>query len=115
MPRSLAEFLNDILSNIDRVEGHLAGRTQDDLVREPMFYDAVERCIERISEASRGIPNDIKSLYPAVPWHDIASIGNRIRHGYFAVDASISWQTVTVDLASLKPIAVDKAKHAAGS
>ena len=56
MPRSLAEFLNDILVNIDRVTDHVAGRSKADLDDVPMLYDAVERCIERISEASRGIP-----------------------------------------------------------
>ena len=49
MPRSLSEFLRDILTNIDRVDSYIVGKSQADLSREPMLYDAMERCLERIS------------------------------------------------------------------
>ena len=113
MPRALGEYLQDILTNIERVESYTAGTTEPEFSLDAMRYDAVERCIERVSEASRGIPDDIKSRYPAVPWHDIAAIGNRIRHGYFAVHASIIWQTATLDLPALKQIILEiRAGHA---
>ncbi len=31
-----------------------------------------------------------------------AAIGNRLRHGYFAIDSSIVWQTITIDLPVLR-------------
>ena len=102
MPRAVSEFPQDILTNIDRVESHTAGKSEADLLRDAMLYDAVERCVERISEASRGIPDEIKAQHPAVPWHAFAAIGNRRRHGYFAVDASIIWQTASIDLPALR-------------
>ena len=102
MPRTVDEFLQDILINIERVEGYATGKSEADLLVVPMFYDAVERCVERISEASRGIPDDVKAQHPEVPWHAYAAIGNRLRHGYFAIDSSIVWQTVTIDLPVLR-------------
>lgn len=50
-----------------------------------MLRDAIERNIERISEASRRLPDDLKAGYPSIPWRDIAGIGNVLRHGYDAV------------------------------
>lgn len=115
MARPLASALTDILVTIERIEIFTSGKTVADLSREPMLNDAVERCIERISEASRSIPEDIKSNYPAVPWPDIAAIGNRIRHGYFAVDPRIIWDTATLDLPALRETVLDiQRQHADG-
>ena len=43
---------------------------------------AVERCVEIVSEASRHLPQEMKSRYPAQPWPEIAAIGNLLRHEY---------------------------------
>ena len=115
MPRSLGDVLQDIATNIDRIEAYTNGRVENDLALDTMLMDAIERCLERISEASRAIPDDIKSNYPTVPWHDIAVIGNRLRHGYFTVDPSIIWQTATLDVPALRAtiddIGMNDAKH----
>ncbi len=37
---------------------------------------AVERCVEIVSEASRNIPDALKTKFPDQPWHEIAAIGN---------------------------------------
>lgn len=66
--------------------------------------DAVERCIERISEASRSIPDAIKANYPHEPWRDIATIGNVLRHNYDRVDRCILWAVIITDLPSLKVV-----------
>ena len=115
MSRPLANTLQDILDAIDRVESYINGKSFEDLPRVPMLNDAIERCIERISEASRNVSDDIKGDYPTVPWHDIATIGNRIRHGYFSVDPRIIWDTATLDLPALRQTILDiQRRHAAG-
>jgi uncharacterized protein with HEPN domain len=96
------EALTDILETIARVEGYVAGKSFNDLAKEPMLNDALERCIERVSEASRSIDEPTKGNYPIVPWADIASIGNHIRHRYFSLDARIIWDTATLDLPALR-------------
>jgi hypothetical protein len=45
----------------------------------------VQRGIEIISEASRGIPDAAKSLRSEVPWKKIAGIGNVLRHDYSGI------------------------------
>ena len=43
----------DILDNIARIRRHLAGMTFDQFVEDEKTQDAVERCLERITEAAR--------------------------------------------------------------
>lgn len=61
----------------------------------------VERCVEIVSEASRHIPQDLKSRYPAIPWRRIRDIGNVLRHGYSSVDDRIIWRVATRSLPEL--------------
>ena len=42
----------------------------------------VERNLEIISEASRRIPDDLKSRHGNVPWRQVADMGNVLRHEY---------------------------------
>ena len=102
MPRPLADALTHILDNIRQIETCTTGRQEAELRTNPMLADAVERCIERISEASRSIPESVKAGYPTEPWRDIATIGNILRHNYDAVDPHILWSLLTNDLPSLR-------------
>lgn len=69
-----------------------------------MARKAVERCIEIISEASRHIPNELIAQHPQIPWSDIRTIGNRLRHEYDRVDDLIIWKTATASMPELKPV-----------
>ena len=106
MPRPLAVAVTHIIENIDRIERHIAGKTEQDYLRDPLLGDAVERCIERISEASRSIPDDTKSAYPTVPWADIARIGNILRHKYDVVAVPTIWQIAALDAPALRQVMV---------
>lgn len=67
---------------------------------------AVERCIEIVSEASRHIPDDLKDRFPNQPWHEIATIGNLLRHHYQRVDDLIVWKIATRSLPDLRKVIV---------
>ncbi len=44
----------DIIDNIDRIEAHLKHLKPGEILEEnPLVLDAVERCLQRISEAAR--------------------------------------------------------------
>ena len=58
--------------------------------------------LEIISEASRSIPEEMKTLEPDVPWREIAGIGNVLRHDYGVVKPDILWGVRTYRLAALK-------------
>jgi uncharacterized protein with HEPN domain len=64
--------------------------------------DAVERNIERISEASRHLPDALKARHPTLPWRQIAQTGNILRHTYRRVDHAMVWEIVELDLPPLR-------------
>ena len=65
---------------------------------------AVTRAIEIIGEAVRHIPVEIRNVYPAVPWQDMADMRNKVAHEYFGVDTQVIWATVTEDVPQLKKL-----------
>ena len=62
----------------------------------------VERGLEIVSEASRHLPDDLKSRHPGIPWPRIAAIGNRLRHEYDDVLPDILWKVAREDLLALE-------------
>jgi uncharacterized protein with HEPN domain len=97
-PRSLA----DILENVERIEGYLAGLDREAFRGDALRRDAVERCLERICEASFRLGEKAAELAPSQPWGDIRGMGNRLRHAYDRIDLDILWNTVRDRLPSLK-------------
>jgi uncharacterized protein with HEPN domain len=80
------------------------GKREADFVTDRLLIDAVERNIERISEASRHIPEALKAKYPHLSWRAIAGIGNILRHDYPHTKPVEIWLTVVRDLAALKTV-----------
>ncbi|HXY57184.1 MAG TPA: HepT-like ribonuclease domain-containing protein [Methylocystis sp.] len=102
MRATLDDRLRHILRAIDDVRALLAGRTLETLEQDGVARAALERYIEIISEASRHIPENLKSRYPLIPWLDIAGIGNHIRHAYDSVDLEILWNIYLYELDALE-------------
>jgi uncharacterized protein with HEPN domain len=88
----LASRLEDILEAIAAIAEYTAGKTLDDYVAERMLRDAVERNIERISEASRHIPDRLKARHPEIEWAQVAGIGNILRHAYPIIEDGVIWE-----------------------
>jgi len=101
-PSELVSRVQDILEAIAAIAEYTAGKTFDDYAAERMLRDAVERNVERISEASRHIPKGLKARHPEIPWQKVAGIGNILRHAYPIVDDSVVWEVVARDLPLLK-------------
>jgi uncharacterized protein with HEPN domain len=66
-----------------------------------LVYDAVERCLERISEAAAKLGELAPALVPDQPWRDIRALGNRLRHEYDEIREERLWEIVRTDLPSL--------------
>ena len=94
-------YLADIKDAIDRVLRYThTGR--DAFLADPMAQDAVVRNIEIMGEATRGIPEAIKTAHPEIPWRDISDMRNKVIHDYFRVDLGVVWDVVEKDLLPLK-------------
>jgi uncharacterized protein with HEPN domain len=101
------ERLGDIITNIDRIRAHLQGMTPgvelDDKTR-----DAVERCLERISEAAKKLGAIMEERQPRVSWRGIRGLGNVLRHEYDAVDDSTIARIVEQELGPLRQACVSE-------
>lgn len=113
MAKSPLLALTDLGDAIERVESHVAGLSRDAFIHDRLRRDAVERCIEIISEASRRVPEDLKARHPMIPWARIAAIGNVFRHEYDAVSPILVWEVVSMHLPPLKA-AIEQLKRDVG-
>ena len=104
--------LRDILETIDAVAEMTAGVDFAGYCCDYKLRRAVERCVEIVSEASRGIPNELKVEFAEQPWPEIAAIGNLLRHSYDRVDDLIMWKIATRSLPELRPTIVMAMKRA---
>ena len=98
----LVSRLEDILEAIAVIGEYTTGKTFAEYAALRMLRDAVERNIERISEASRHIPEILKDRHPEIDWRKVAGIGNILRHAYPIVDDGVIWEVVIRDLPALQ-------------
>ena len=88
-----ARRLEDIIENAQAIQRYVAG--------------AVQRCLERISEAAAKLGDLAPALMPDQPWQKIRALGNRLRHEYDAIREDRLWDIVQVDLPSLRAACED--------
>ncbi|MDH5750051.1 MAG: DUF86 domain-containing protein [Rhodospirillales bacterium] len=94
--------LRDIIENIDRIESYVAGMVFDDYSADRKTKDAVERCLQRITEAARKLGDEMDGRNPGVPWKAIREMGSILRHNYDKILDDVIWGTVASDLALLR-------------
>ena len=65
-------------------------------------HDAVERCLERVSEAAKKLGDTAEVLCPGIPWPAIRSTGNLLRDEYDRVDGARIWLVIERDIPVLR-------------
>lgn len=90
MPRrTIVARLDDILSSIAMARRATSGKSVADIYADEVLQRALERAVEIVSEASRHIPEADQQRFPEIPWRNIKTIGNVIRHEYAHVDQDV--------------------------
>lgn len=92
----------DIVENIDWIEKHIDGMSEGDYAGDRLVTDAVERCLQRITEASIRVQPFGAETFPMQDWADMRKLGNLLRHGYEVVRTEMVWRIVKVDLPALR-------------
>jgi uncharacterized protein with HEPN domain len=92
---SAARCLGDMLRNIERVRRHTKGMTAKQFLADDKTQDAVERCLQRISEAARRMGDALDATHPELELAKLRQFGSVLRHDYGSVDADLIWTAVT--------------------
>ncbi len=100
--RDYSDFVQDILDTINDVENFIDGMDFEEFIKDKKTVYSVIRAIEIIGEATKNVPELIRTKYPDVPWKKMAGMRDRLVHGYFGVDLEILWETAKEDVPQLK-------------
>ena len=100
--RDYGSYLEDIIEHMNYAEEFIRDMTFDEFKSDKKTVLSVTKCIEVVGEATKHIPDQIRERYPESPWRDMAGIRDRLVHGYFKVDLSIVWTTVTIEFPELR-------------
>lgn len=97
-------YLNDILEAINSIEVYLqdAPEKEDFIKEKGLYQDAIVRNIEIIGEASKKVDENIKSMYPEMPWRQMAGMRDKITHEYSQIDWEEVWKVAAEDIKYLK-------------
>jgi|ETN07SMinimDraft_1059922.scaffolds.fasta_scaffold106202_2 uncharacterized protein with HEPN domain len=96
---------DDILKNIQRIRKHTSDMVRDEFLLDEKSIDAVERCFERIAEASRKLGNRYDSSYPELKLAGLRGFGNVLRHDYGDVRPELLWKFIQERLLPLEAMA----------
>lgn len=105
--------LGDIVTNVDAIDEYLSGPGSSPSMVNRMMIDAVERCMQRITEAVVQIGADrFAKIAPDVSFSEVKSLGNRLRHDYGNIDQELILNTVRDDLPPLRQACIASLERA---
>jgi uncharacterized protein with HEPN domain len=112
----LVDYLDHMLEAAQLAQQHITGVKREDFLGDKMRQQAVMMNLVIIGEAAtkirEGFPDFIQANpSPALPWHQMIGMRNRMAHGYFDVDFEIVWDTVTKHLPVLEQFLVTQVGH----
>jgi len=96
--------LTEIQDHIRTAENFIAGVTYETLKDDNLRLYAITRCLELISEASRRLPDELKSRHPSLGWSDMAAARIGDPDGHTDVNARSLWETLTAGLPKLREV-----------
>src|SRR5687768_17079790 len=94
-------WLADMLAAAQAVRAFVAGRSFEQYDADLFFRSAVERQVEIIGEAARGLSDAFKAAHPEIPWRPIMAQRHRLAHEYGDIDNRLIWHVATVHIPEL--------------
>jgi len=103
-----ASYLWDMLDAAKAVAEFVRDRSFNDYMRNRMLRGAVERHVEIIGEAARGVSKTLRDAHPEIPWDKIIKQRHVIAHEYGDIKQELLWRVATVHvpelIAQLEPL-----------
>jgi len=100
--RNYKLFLKDILDSSNKILEYTKNYNKESFLADIKTTEAVEYNLILIGEASKFIPDNIKSDFMDIPFEEIAGLRNRLAHDYLGIDLNIIWAIVETDIPKLK-------------
>jgi uncharacterized protein with HEPN domain len=99
--RRVDKIVDDILEAAGMAEEiRMRGRAAWDEDR--LLRAAAEAVINRIGDASTKLPNEVKEVFPNIPWDDIRANRVLIAHVYHRINYDRVWETIVRDVPRLE-------------
>jgi uncharacterized protein with HEPN domain len=80
------------------IRRYLDGKTDDDLLNDPIPSDAVLRRFIMLGEAAARISEETEAGHPEIAWTKARGFRNVAVHSYFALDWMLVWTTAAEDI-----------------
>jgi len=101
---SYREYLRHILDETEFILQKTSQLKKDNFLKDEVLKRAIVRSLEIIGEATKKLPDDMKSKYPQIAWRAIAGTRDKLIHDYFGIDYDIVWDIVLNEIHDLKRI-----------
>lgn len=99
--RSLV-WLVQIREEANTIAGFVRDKSLKDYRSDKQLRYAVERALQRLTEAAHRLGNEGQQLLPSIAWTELRGFGNILRHGYDQLDDEVVWRSAVRDVPELK-------------
>ena len=100
MQRDL-QYLLDMLQSAELIMAYTEQCSEDEFLSNIQLQDAVIRRLLIIAEAARRVSEATQQRLSQVSWQEINGMRNRLVHEYDAVNLSIVWNAIQIDVPCL--------------
>ena len=104
MKRDYKLRIQDILESIVAIESYITNKNEDDFYNNRLIQDAVIRRLEIIGEATKNIPEKVRTKYPDIPWKKMAGLRDVAIHSYVDLVVKRVWNTIVKELPKTKKL-----------
>lgn len=101
--RSYSDYLADIIDAMQKIGRFIEDFSELQFQEDEKTIFAVIRALEIVGEATKCLPDTLRSAYPQIPWKAMAGMRDKLIHQYTGVDLHVVWKTATEDIPALLP------------